>query len=129
MTFRLKTRHALLAAALVAAPGAALAQNDVEGQANQVAAEAQDLQQASDNLTNTVETDQLAADDADAARDGEGDRDRGRDGDDDFPWGLLGLLGLAGLLGLKGRDKDDHRRDYDRTATGTRTTADTDRRL
>ncbi len=132
MTFRLKTRHALLAAALITAPGAALAQNDVDAQANQVAAEAQDLTQASNDLATTL--DQQAADAAIA--DGENrDRDRDRRGDDDgFPWGLLGLLGLAGLLGMKRRD-DDHRRvdrtDYDRTAgtrTGT-TTGGTDGRL
>ncbi|CAN5250860.1 hypothetical protein BH24PSE1_BH24PSE1_08610 [soil metagenome] len=130
MTFRLKTRHALLAAAVITAPGAALAQNNVEAQANQVAAEAQDLTQASNDLATTL--DQQAADAAIA--DGE-DRDRERDrDDDDFPWGLLGLLGLAGLLGMKRRD-DDHRRvdrtDYDRTAgtrTGT-TTGGTDGRL
>ena len=127
MTFKLKTRHALLAAALVTAPAGALAQNDVQAQTNQVAAEAEDLDQAAQELANTTE--QQAARD-DAAADGEGDRDGDRD-DKDFPWGLLGLLGLAGLLGLKGRDRDDHidRRDYDRT-TGTRTTTgDTDRRL
>ncbi|MDQ3482492.1 MAG: WGxxGxxG-CTERM domain-containing protein [Pseudomonadota bacterium] len=131
MTFRLKTRHALLAAALITAPGAALAQNNVEAQANQVAAEAQDLTQASNDLSTTL--DQQAAEEA-AIADGE-DRDRERDrDDDDFPWGLLGLLGLAGLLGMKRRD-DDHRRvdrtDYDRTAgtrTGT-TTGGTDGRL
>jgi MYXO-CTERM domain-containing protein len=119
MTFRLKTRHALLAAALITAPGVALAQNDVDAQANQVAAEAQDLTQASNDLATTL--DQQAADAAIA--DGE-DRDRERDrDDDDFPWGLLGLLGLAGLLGLKRRDDDHHRADrtdFDRTA-GTRT--------
>ncbi len=126
MTFRLKTRHALLAAALITAPGVALAQNDVDAQANQVAAEAQDLTQASNDLATTL--DQQAADGAIA--DGE---DRDRD-DDDFPWGLLGLIGLAGLLGMKRRD-DDHKRvdrtDYDRTAgtrTGT-TTGGTDGRL
>lgn len=27
------------------------------------------------------------------------------DGDDDFPWGLLGLIGLAGLLGRKRDDR------------------------
>ena len=131
MTFKLKTRHALLAAALVTAPAAALAQ-DVEAQANQVAAEAQDLDQAANELATTID-DQAARD---ATAGGEGDREGERDrGDDDgFPWGLLGLLGLAGLLGLKGRDRDRHdhvdRTGYDRTTTGTRTTAgDTDRRL
>lgn len=32
------------------------------------------------------------------------------DGDNDFPWGLLGLLGLAGLLGRKRNDHDTVRR-------------------
>lgn len=34
------------------------------------------------------------------------DADVDRDGDSEFPWGILGLLGLAGLLGLRGRDRD-----------------------
>ena len=134
-----KTRQALLAAALLVTPAAALAQNDVTAQANQVAEEAQDLQQASNALATTVAQEQETAD-RDAARDDGRDR-HDRDEDDGFPWGLLGLLGLAGLLGLKRRD-DDHRRhvdvdrrDYDRTtttgtSTGTRGTgADTDTRL
>ena len=121
MTFDLHAKHALLAATLIAAPGAALAQNQVEAQANQVAAEAQDLAQASNELTNTLEAEEQAGDAR--AADGTGDRDQD---DDDFPWGLLGLLGLAGLLGLKGRDRDHHHRvdrDHDRTTTtgGTRT--------
>ena len=126
MTYKLKAKHALLAAALVAAPAAAPAQN-VEDEANQVAAEARDLDQAADQLANTADEQAVRDDRADGR---EGER---RDDDDGFPWGLLGLLGLAGLLGLKGRDRDDHhvdRRDYDRTTTGTRTAAgDTDRRL
>ena len=133
MTYKLRTRHALLAAAaLVALPGAALAQNDVEAQANQVAAEAQDLAQASNELANTVDT-QQAADEGAAAgegREGEGDREDRRDRDDkDFPWGLLGLLGLAGLLGLKRRDDHHHHVDrHDRMGgPGTGTTTGTAR--
>ena len=133
MTHFSKTKCALLASALLIAPAAALAQNDVNDQANRVAEEAQDLQQATNTLTQTVANDADAA--AAAGRDG--DRDRDHDDDDDGgKWGLLGLLGLAGLLGLKRRD-DRHvdRRDYDRTTTtgtttrgGTRGT-DTDTRL
>jgi MYXO-CTERM domain-containing protein len=33
-------------------------------------------------------------------------RERDRDDDKDFPWGLLGLLGLAGLLGLRKPKRD-----------------------
>ena len=128
MNFKLKTKHALLAAALLAAPGVAFADNDVADQANKVTAEAQDLQQASNNLAMTV--DQQSAGDNVRAADNDGDRSHS-DGDDHdgFPWGLLGLLGVAGLFGLKRREDDHHHhvdhRDYDPAAT--RTTAGTNK--
>lgn len=121
----------LAAAALIAAPGAALAKDPVQAQANKVAAEAQDLQAATNKLDATVANAQ--GNDADASSAGT-DRDnrRDRDGDDDDgngKWGLLGLLGLAGLLGLKRRDNDhqghvhgNRRDDLDRSSrTASRT--------
>ena len=125
MIFKLGTKHALVAASLIMAPGVALAQNQVEAQANKVAAEAKDLQQATNTLSATV---QNQDGDATAARHDGDDRDRHHDRDDDGDsgkWGLLGLLGLAGLLGLRRRDHDHHHhvdRDYDRTTTTAGTT-------
>ncbi len=120
MTFTSKRRHALLAAAaILALPGAALAQNDVTDQVETVAEEANDLQQASNDLSAAVAEDQNAATDA-AAADATGERDRDDGDDDSGKWGLLGLLGLAGLLGKKRRD--DIR--VDNRATGTRTDRD-----
>lgn len=34
------------------------------------------------------------------------DADADRDGDSEFPWGIIGLVGLAGLLGLNRCDRD-----------------------
>lgn len=132
MTFNLKARHVLLVATLLTVPAAGLAQNQVENQANQVAQEAQDLQEASNNLSAAVDAEQQANDDGFATAEGDraGREDRRDDGDDDSgKWGLLGLLGLAGLLGLRRRDHDHHHhhvdRDYDRGTTRTGTTAGT----
>lgn len=117
---------ALLAgAALIVTPAAALAQNDVTEQAQEVAEQAEELQAATNTLTQEV-ADQRAADTAaNAGADGDGDR-RDRDDDDDSgKWGWLGLLGLAGLLGLRRRDDHvhhDHRRDHDRSTTSGTTT-------
>jgi len=132
MTFQRNAIRALLAATALALPAAAMAQSSVDKQANKVAAEAQDLQQAAAKLDNSVANttgDGYAATDND--RDGDHDRGKRHDDDDDSgKWGLLGLLGLAGLLGLKRRDHDHHHvehrdvdRDFDRTTTtGTTTT-------
>jgi MYXO-CTERM domain-containing protein len=126
--------HALLAAALlVGVPGAAVAKDQVAAQANKVAAEAKDLQQATNSLDATVANSQdndranAKAYDNDKDRDG----DRHHDGDDDLgKWGLLGLLGLAGLLGLRRRDHDhvhyDRRDDLAATRPGSRTGAGPD---
>ena len=106
------TKHACIAAALLAMPVSVSAQNQVEDQANAVAEQARELEQETNELTNVVaeeneRTGQVATGDA-----------RDEDDNDDFDWGLLGLLGLAGLLGLKGRDRRDvhvdARRDTDR---------------
>ena len=126
MTMITKKQALLAAAAIIAVPGVAVAQNQVEAQANKVAAEAQDLQQATNTLSATVAN---TADDAtreDGDHDGDRRNDRDHDDDDGGKWGLLGLLGLAGLLGLKRRDDHVHvdRRDH-RTTTGTRTGSDT----
>lgn len=107
---KIKT-HALLAAAALALPGAALAQNDVTDQANQVAESAEELQQEANKLNDAVTEDAaLAEATANDTLDGDlndrvGDRD---DDGDEGKWGLLGLLGLAGLLGMKRRDNDVH---------------------
>lgn len=124
---KLSTRTTTFAAAIaLALPGAAIAQNNVSSQANDVAQTAQQLEQEANTLASAAEPDTAAGRE-------EGDRrgeDRRGGDDDDFPWGLLGLLGLAGLLGLKRRDDGRHDRDYARTtATGDRTGTTTDRRL
>ena len=112
MTLASIRKHAVLAAVAIALPSAALAQNEVTEQANQVAETAQELQQEANALNNAV-TEEAALADANANLDttADGDlTDDARDGDDDDggKWGLLGLLGLAGLLGMKRRDNDVH---------------------
>ena len=57
---------------------------------------------ANDPLATTTTTDPLATD---PMMTNTVEVDEG-DGDQDFPWGLLGILGLAGLLGMKRRDDD-----------------------
>ena len=121
----------LAAAVLAGAPAAAFAKDPVAAQANRVAAEAQDLQQATNKLDATLAN----SDDNDRANatsyDNDSDRDRHHDGDAG-KWGLLGLLGLAGLLGLRRRDHDhvrvDRRDDLGATRTGPRTGTATDTR-
>src|SRR5215213_7037714 len=129
MALSLKTQ-ALMAAALLAMPTVAPAQNEqVADQANEVAEQAQQLEQEANSLTNVAADDRSDAARADADR---GDRDDGDDDDDSGKWGLLGLLGLAGLLGLKRRDDDHRDHDHVRTAAGTTRTGtrtDTDTRL
>lgn len=154
MTFNLKTSHALLAASLIALPGAALAQDKaVDKQAKVVASEAKQLQQATGKLDNAVANatanNAVVNDDANgnAANydSNAGDHDGYRHGHHGHGnWGLLGLLGLAGLLGLRRRDDRDRvypatdRRDYDdgrvarsttTTTRGRTTTTDPDTRL
>lgn len=105
MNFASIKKQALLAAVAVALPGAALAQNEVTDQANQVAETAQQLEQEAGALDNIV-TEEAALADAVANDTLDGDlNDRDDDGDEG-KWGLLGLLGLAGLLGMKRRDND-----------------------
>ena len=106
---KLSKRYAgLLAAAAIVIPTASVAQEEVTDQANVVSETAQELQEETNALANVTADAEAegaaAADTLDA--DGRDDR---RDGDDDFPWGLLGLFGLAGLLGLKKRDDHHHR--------------------
>jgi len=126
-----KYKQTLLAAALLALPASALAQNEaVTDQANEVAEQANQLADEANQLTTTV------ADDAEGARDAAG-RDTAGDGDnddgDEGKWGLLGLLGLAGLLGLKRRDRGHDEYRGSTTANPTRTDrstgSDTDKRL
>lgn len=108
-------KHVLLAAVAIALPGAALAQNDVTDQADQVAETARELEQEANALGTAVTEDAQLADDS---LDGDlNDRDG-----DEGKWGLLGLLGLAGLLGLRRRDDRD---DHIRTNTTRDTTRDT----
>lgn len=154
MTFNLKASHALLAASLIALPGAALAQDKaVDKQAKVVASEAKQLQQATGKLDNAVANananNAVVNDDANNnaaaanydANDGDHDGYR-HDHHGHGNWGLLGLLGLAGLLGLRRRDDRDRvyattdRRDYDdgrvagtTTTRGRTTTTDPDTRL
>lgn len=155
MTFNLKTSHALLAASLIALPGAALAQDKaVDKQAKVVASEAKQLQQATGKLDNAVANANAnnavvnydANNNAAAANYDANDRDHDgyrHDHHGHGNWGLLGLLGLAGLLGLRRRDDRDRvyattdRHDYDdgrvagttTTTTRGRTTTDPDTRL
>lgn len=128
-----KSHLLLTAAVLIGMPGIAAAKDPVAAQANKVAAEAQDLQQATNKLDatlgNSQDNDRANATGYDNGRDR--DRDHDDDGDDDHgKWGLLGLLGLAGLLGLRRRDHDhvryDRRDDLDATRTGRRTGTATD---
>ena len=127
-----KNSRLLLAGAMIAVvPGAAMAKDPVAAQANKVAAEAQDLQQASNKLDAEVANAQ-GSDDTTANRtdnDNDNDGDRGDHDDGHGNWGLLGLLGLAGLLGLRRRDHDhvhyDRRDDLDATRTGRRAGTDT----
>ena len=132
-----RSSFALLAgAALIVTPAAAFAQNEVSDQAEVVAEKAEDLQAATNSLTDELADQEAAAAAANAAT-ADGDRDatdgdRDRDDDDDMgKWGLLGLLGLAGLLGLKRRDDHihhDRHHDNHTTTTGTtRTGTDTTR--
>ena len=112
MTLTSIRKHALLAAVAIALPGAALAQNEVTEQAEQVAESAEELQAEANKLNDAV-TEEAAVADANANLDtaGDGDRrdrDHDRDDDDGGKWGLLGLLGLAGLLGMRRRDNDVH---------------------
>ena len=109
------TKQACIAAALLAMPVSASAQNQVADQANAVAEQARELEQETNDLTNVVAEERQLTDDATTGT------TRDEDDDDDFPWGLLGLLGLGGLLGLKRRDdrRDVHvdtRRDTDRNS-------------
>ena len=124
---KLSLRSTLLVTAIaLTLPSAAFAQENVVDQANAVADTAQQLEQEANTLSNVAATETAETAREEDAR----DEDNRRDGDDDFPWGLLGLLGLAGLLGLKGRDRDDRiDRDYTRTTTADRTGTTTDRRL
>ena len=140
-----RTKALLAGAVLVAVPGVALAKDPVESQANKVAAEAKDLQQATNKLHSTLanqQDDAAVNSNGNAADNGyangnDNDRDRRHDGDHDDDtgkWGLLGLLGLAGLLGLKRRDHDhtdrhlhvDRRDDVAGTRTGRGTGLGTD---
>lgn len=116
MQFALKKGRMLCAAALLALPSVALAQDN----AANVAAETAVANGASattdpalndsmaadtatvDGFNTTAPMDNGAAEDLALANTVEPERD-----DDDFPWGLLGLLGLAGLLGRK-KDGDIH---------------------
>lgn len=122
MIINLRTRPVLLAAVFAALPTAVLAQdNMVDDQANRVAAEAQELEQAATTLDNRVAEAALASANDAAAYPGSDNYGRDRGGDDDHgKWGLLGLLGLAGLLGLKRRDDAlDRDRRTTTTTTGT----------
>ncbi len=118
----------LLAAAILATPGVAFAaQEEVTDQANRVAAQARELQQETNQLTNAVAAQNGEENDRDRATRDDGndnnvrDRDDGDDDDDSGKWGWLGLLGLAGLLGLRRRDDHHH---HDR---GVHVDADRDR--
>ena len=111
MSFTRTSKHLLLASALIALPSAAIGQSSIDDQANKVAEEAQDLKQASNQLSQTVAENQNAARDAEDGTTSTRDHDDDDD-DDSGKWGLLGLLGLAGLLGLKRQNRDhDHDRD------------------
>src|SRR5687768_12345757 len=100
---------AILAAAMLAMPGAGLAQSaEVNDQVEDVAEQTEELQRETNELNQAVreergdvadETNREAARDA---RDGDDDDDGGKLG----LIGLLGLLGLAGLRGAKRRDDD-----------------------
>jgi opacity protein-like surface antigen len=109
-------RNALAATALLAlSPSAAFAQEDVKERVQDLAEQANEVQQSAGELANEVANAQDTRD-GEAARAGDTDADgnraearEGRDHDGDgFDWGLLGLLGLAGLLGLKRRDDRVH---------------------
>ena len=110
MPSNLKTGALLWAAALVAIPGVAGAQDNVTTAnttvANETLADPTLADPALTDLNATNGTDMTAvpvtdtaADDLALANTVEPERE-----DRDFPWGLLGLLGLAGLMGRKKRD-------------------------
>ena len=114
MKFTLRHGELLCAAAFLALPGAAFAQDNAtatnsgtEVATNAIADPALNDPMAADaaatdpfNTTAPIEG--TLANDIALANSIEPERD-----DKDFPWGLLGLLGLAGLLGRK-RNNDVH---------------------
>ncbi len=113
MQFTLKNGKVLWAAALLAIPSVAIAQDNASNVANADAVVANDaladpalsdpmatdLGTANGMGTTTAPMEDTFANDMALANTVEPERD-----DNDFPWGLLGLLGLAGLMGRK---KDD----------------------
>ena len=113
MQFTLKNGKVLWAAALLAIPSVAIAQDNASNVANADAVVANDaladpalsdpmapdLGAANGIDTTAMPTDDTLANDMALANTVEPERD-----DNDFPWGLLGLLGLAGLMGRKKRD-------------------------
>ena len=113
MQFTLKNGKVLWAAALLAIPSVAIAQDNASNVANPDAVVANDaladpalsdpmatdLGAANGIDTTAMPTDDTLANDMALANTVEPERD-----DNDFPWGLLGLLGLAGLMGRKKRD-------------------------
>ncbi len=113
MLLNLKHGRVLWAAALLAIPSIAIAQDNASGVANADAAVANsaiadpalndpmatDMGAANGMGTTAMPIDDTLANDMALADTVEPERD-----DKDFPWGLLGLLGLAGLMGRK---KDD----------------------
>ncbi len=113
MQFTLKNGKVLWAAALLAIPSVANAQDNASNVANADAVVANDaladpalsdplapdLGAANGIDTTAMPTDDTLANDMVLANTVEPERD-----DNDFPWGLLGLLGLAGLMGRKKRD-------------------------
>jgi hypothetical protein len=107
----------MIAAAIALLPAPALAKDNLAERAQDLAAQANDVQEQAGALANeAANADATREGSADAADLGDGNANRGtnasaRDDGDGFPWGLLGLLGLAGLLGLKRNDRDGARRD------------------
>jgi len=106
MILTLRNGRVLWAAALLAIPSVASAQDNASSSvANadaMVTNEALADPALSDPMTTdttAMPTDETLANDMALAETVEPERD-----DTDFPWGLLGLLGLAGLMGRKKKD-------------------------
>lgn len=113
MQFIPKKGRVLCAAALLAIPSIAIAQDNASNAVNagttvmnatdpalndSMAADTANV----DGFNTEAPMDDTMANDMALANTVEPERD-----DDDFPWGLLGLIGLAGLLGRK-KDGDIH---------------------
>ncbi|MFL6843833.1 MAG: WGxxGxxG family protein [Allosphingosinicella sp.] len=101
-----KLNRALAAVALLALASPVYAKGDVRKRAEEIAEQANDVQQQAGELANDVANAEATDDRDSATRAGTVDNRQDRDDDDGDggKWGLLGLLGLAGLLGLRRRD-------------------------